>query len=704
MTTTMTDLQTGKTFVFNDALPGRDAYEEALALGFEGSREEWIASLRGLDFDPEAPTWENDRIYPPRAAVIHSNSFWFARVTNQTVEPGSDDAVWMKLVHGEDATTLSDAIDTLNAIRDEANDIANAPEDEELEPGEFSANHHRLKTAALVGQAAALKQGGEQVLAQTIEASENLTPICALHNLEFPIPSGWWDTLDRLPAVTSLLSSTSTYAIICNWNPVSLVAGVEGSVPSLDEAFTDMAGTIGATPDSSVARINDTGPNERHTVQSNAALRPKLGAAPVVVRNLLQNTENITTSTWSHLTNLIETETGFDGPEGKPNATRLRAIEGDGTHRIGVQNLEEVRKVLSIFAKADSSDFLRIWSFPGTEAGRNMFDVRNGLVELDSSNAKIEDVGGGWFRCSAEVHPTAVNLAVGPAKSATETGSSYIADGTESVFVTQAQLEVGTEVTPYQRVGASRLDITEAAFPSPRFIRFDLSDDVLPTNFTNGFTGDVLVFGRKGSWVERDLTIAAGGNLNIGPQTFTGAPAGMLPALGDIVGWTAVDRTLDEDEIARAVAYHRQKGAKGLLVPGPELSGQIENLDIAPWVKLAGATISGNEVTCPVVFSGVRQTIAVMAGSYALDMEVERVSGISSISLDFTSNSPANPFAYRNIFIAGSETITRIHPVLTFSAAGNTPFDISTRQSSPDVTFRLTRFSLRRLIPQEQLV
>ena len=38
MTTTMTDLQTGRTHVFNEALPGRDAYEEALALGFVGSR------------------------------------------------------------------------------------------------------------------------------------------------------------------------------------------------------------------------------------------------------------------------------------------------------------------------------------------------------------------------------------------------------------------------------------------------------------------------------------------------------------------------------------------------------------------------------------------------------------------------------------------------------------------------------------------
>jgi|GEM_PF-7030679 len=32
MTTTMTDLRDGRVYVFNEALPGRDAYEDALAL------------------------------------------------------------------------------------------------------------------------------------------------------------------------------------------------------------------------------------------------------------------------------------------------------------------------------------------------------------------------------------------------------------------------------------------------------------------------------------------------------------------------------------------------------------------------------------------------------------------------------------------------------------------------------------------------
>ncbi|SUZ33970.1 hypothetical protein ROE7235_03751 [Roseibaca ekhonensis] len=57
MSTTMTDLATGKTFVLDGALPGRDAYEEALAEGFIGTRAEWLASLKGDtgEIGPEGP-------------------------------------------------------------------------------------------------------------------------------------------------------------------------------------------------------------------------------------------------------------------------------------------------------------------------------------------------------------------------------------------------------------------------------------------------------------------------------------------------------------------------------------------------------------------------------------------------------------------------------------------------------------------------
>lgn len=140
----------------------------------------------------------------------------------------------------------------------------------------------------------------------------------------------------------------------------------------------------------------------------------------------------------------------------------------------------------------------------------------------------------------------------------------WIAAGTETVRLRRPQFERAPSPTPYQRVG-NALDVTEDGFPSPAFIRFDLSDDVLPTTIPTGGTFDVMLFGRGGSRIERDVTIGAGGSLNIGPETITGGPAGLLAALGDLVGWVAVERSLSAFDVNRLVQYHKPLGAGDLL-------------------------------------------------------------------------------------------------------------------------------------------
>lgn len=112
----------------------------------------------------------------------------------------------------------------------------------------------------------------------------------------------------------------------------------------------------------------------------------------------------------------------------------------------------------------------------------------------------------------------------------------------------------------------------------PSFLRFDLSDDVLGTTFAGGGTFDVIVFGRQGSWIERDVAITAGASLNIGPRSFAGAPQGVLAALGDIVGWVAVGRTLTPGEVTRLLRYFGGYGAAGLLEPQGDV---ITNGDFA---------------------------------------------------------------------------------------------------------------------------
>jgi hypothetical protein len=105
----------------------------------------------------------------------------------------------------------------------------------------------------------------------------------------------------------------------------------------------------------------------------------------------------------------------------------------------------------------------------------------------------------------------------------------------------------------------------------PTFLRFDLSDDRIAHTFPNGFTGDVMLFGRNGSYIEENVTIAPNGVLNIGPRAVAGGIPGSLDACGDIVGWLPVGREITAQERQYMVDYYKERGAKGLLVPGPEL-------------------------------------------------------------------------------------------------------------------------------------
>lgn len=409
----------------------------------------------------------------------------------------------------------------------------------------------------------------------TIAASEAMTPICTLHDMQFPVPSGWWDTLDRLGGLTSLLGGTSAYAIICNWSPVSLVAGVEGSILDLSEVFTNTAGTTPATWGESVARVNDVSPNARHAVQASAALRPLLGRAPAGGRrNLLTQSENMAT-TWNPQGVVVAEVTGAQlapasGPERIWSLTETDTLDGHRVRATGLSITSGQTYTVSIYAKAAGSNLLTVTFFETGSAwtGAGQFDLSSGAV-LSGAAAQIADAGNGWYRCSVTTTATASSV-VGTLIFGLASAGTYQGDPANSILLTGQQLVLGAQATPYQRVGIS-LDVTQPGFPSPAFLRFDLSDDVMPTVFPDGGTFDVLIAGRKGSWIERDVTIAAGGSLNIGPSRITGGPEGLLAALGDIAGVTIVDRTMTAEDVTRLVQYYRARGAKGLLVPGPEL-------------------------------------------------------------------------------------------------------------------------------------
>lgn len=185
---------------------------------------------------------------------------------------------------------------------------------------------------------------------------------------------------------------------------------------------------------------------------------------------------------------------------------------------------------------------------------------------------------------------------------------------TASGSVTEAQLEIGA-LSDYQDVGASNLDVTEAGVPSYGFVRPDLSDDVLPFTIP-AIDGDIVIAGRDGTWIEPAAPSA--GTFEVGPTTYTGGTPGILSAVGDIVGMSLIDKTLTEAERQRVIRYYQSRGAKGLLVPGPELvaNGTFDT-DTSGWTQIgvgsfvwdngtiACSDVAGNDCNAQTTFTSV---------------------------------------------------------------------------------------------------
>lgn len=367
------------------------------------------------------------------------------------------------------------------------------------------------------------------------------------------------------------------------FNPTSLFGeGDNGSYhcpEGVGQVFADTDGQMPAAFGQSVARIEDRGPNGQHALQASAALRPLLGRAPVAGRrNLFLSSEDFGHGSWGKILSVISPadpiggypmwrmETAITG--GWSNNFVGRTQQGfdlaAGTYTwTAVQTPNEFGLiVMAVTAVSPSA----VGGSSGSKAA--IFNTGTGTFTATGLGAgatyDAESLGEGVWKITVSFQVTASGGTIFLQRAVEHPANEAESPG-RFVFLGRTQLEQGATATPYQDVGSTGLDVTEAGFPSPAFIRFDLSDDVLSTEFPDGFTGDVMVFGRQGSWIERDVTIAAPGALEIGPTTITGGPAGLLAALGDIVGWLAIDRTLTAAETSRLERYHSARGAGAIL-------------------------------------------------------------------------------------------------------------------------------------------
>ena len=164
--------------------------------------------------------------------------------------------------------------------------------------------------------------------------------------------------------------------------------------------------------------------------------------------NLLLQSNNFGT-TWS---NAGTTETsGQSGYDGSSDAWLLSKTSSSG---FIVQNISESGvNTFSVYVKGEDSDWVGIVNFGGTNP-RCYFDLVNGVAATPNGGAidgKIEQVGSSdWYRCSITSSGSISSVRIYPAE-----GNESVGASSGSIYIQDAQLEIGLAATEYIESGAS---------------------------------------------------------------------------------------------------------------------------------------------------------------------------------------------------------------------------------------------------------
>lgn len=195
---------------------------------------------------------------------------------------------------------------------------------------------------------------------------------------------------------------------------------------------------------------------------------------------------------------------------------------------------------------------------------------------------------------------------------------------TVSGSVTDAQMETGGAATVYQLV-ASAFDMSETSQPAFGYARLDGVDDKLTVTLPGAITGDLMLFGRTGSWIESGVTLPSGA-FDLGP-TGTVLTPGVLRALGDLVGVVIIARTTTADERARALRCFAAQGAAGWLVAGTNVVNNLAFGSDTIWTKGTGWTIAAGVATHAAgVGSDIEQAGLIVEGqAYLLNLSIVAV-------------------------------------------------------------------------------
>jgi hypothetical protein len=169
---------------------------------------------------------------------------------------------------------------------------------------------------------------------------------------------------------------------------------------------------------------------------------------------LLQSNTFDTTWTTTRAT-FVGGQAGYDGSN---NAWAMVDNTTNSTH-LSAQSLSLGASVatFSIYAKANDVDFLAV-RFEGSSVDYAYFNLASGTlgtIDSDYIEARITDVGSGWYRCEATRVLAASGNQVVLLAAQANNDPTYAGAGTTALYIQDSQVELGLVATEYIETGAS---------------------------------------------------------------------------------------------------------------------------------------------------------------------------------------------------------------------------------------------------------
>ena len=193
------------------------------------------------------------------------------------------------------------------------------------------------------------------------------------------------------------------------------------------------------------------------------------GLVELVPYNLFTYSSSFSNAAWAKVNSTVTG--GQNGYDGTTNAFLITDNSTSGVHLIGQTPVVSGQHTISIYAKANSLNWIWLRGVQSSANVRAWFNLSTGTIGTVETNgtANIESIGNGWYRCSLTIanHESGFEFYYGVSNA--DNTTSYVGSG-QSIFVQDAQLVEGSNAKDYQktetRLNIPRLDYSNGTCPS----------------------------------------------------------------------------------------------------------------------------------------------------------------------------------------------------------------------------------------------